>query len=209
MPAMLYVALNDKGSSAGTDSGAAARPRDDAATDPTLRPDEPRTPKQDAKRQAKKSLAGSDRNFIVHVGNDSQSAEQAALYVASKTLNHELRAYAAKMGDERGTANQKLRELALKYRIEVPPDPQGKLRDKLDHLRTLKGTEMEKYFLQVFGVQANLDSIAMFEREANHGDGDDLRDFASDNLPMLRNHYDRARALQHKYGFPRTDTLKM
>lgn len=154
----------------------------------------------DAKKEATASLAGNDRNFIQRIGNDGQSDEQAALYVANKTLNSEIRGYAAEMGRDHGKANQQLRKLAARRSIDIPGDPDGLLSVRLDRLRQMSGAQMEQAFLQDFGVQAHMDMIALFEVQAAQSQDKELQAFAAERLPILRQHYKRAVALQEKHA---------
>lgn len=154
----------------------------------------------DAKKEATASLAGNDRNFIQRIGNDGQADEQAALYVANKTLDSEIRGYAAKMGRDHGKANQQLRKLAARRGIDIPGDPEGLLSVRLDRLRQMSGPQMEQAFLQDFGVQAHMDMIALFEVQASQSQDKELQAFAADRLPVLRQHYKEAVALQEKHA---------
>lgn len=153
----------------------------------------------EAKKEATSSLAGNDLNFIQRVANDGQSEEQAALYVASKTTNSEVRNYAAQMGRDHGKANQQLRKIAATRKVETPSDPSGQLREKLDRLRQLSGPEMEQAFLKDFGVQAHRDSIALFETQAAQSTDKELKEFAAKQLPVLRRHYEEGKALLRTY----------
>jgi putative membrane protein len=159
-----------------------------------------------AKAKASASLAGNDRNFIQRVGSDAQSEEQAALYVASKTRSNDIRGYAAKMGEERGNTSQQLRKLATDKGIELPSEPTGQLHAKLDRLRKLTGIQMERAFLQDFAVQANMDAVALFEVQASQTQDAELKEFATKQLPQLRERYNEGKALQMKYA-PMTTQL--
>jgi putative membrane protein len=140
------------------------------------------------------------RNFIVRASNDGAAEEQAALYVASKTTNNDIRNYAAQLGRDHGKANQQLRKIAAKRGIDTPSDPEGVLRDKLDRLRQMdKGPQLDQTFLQEFGVTAHADAIALFEQQAGNGEDQELKKFAGKVLPKLRNHYSQAKELQQKH----------
>lgn len=154
----------------------------------------------EAKKEATASLSGHERNFIQRIGNDGQAEEQAALYVANKTLNSEIRAYAAEIGRDHGKANQQLRKRAAQRGIEIPADPDGILGTRLGRLRQMSGTQMERAFLEDFGVQAHMDMIALFEVQASQSRDSELQAFAAERLPALRRHYQAAIALQEKYA---------
>lgn len=182
---------------AALDMAPAARPRaNDSDADAKARKSEAET---EAKKEATANLAGNDRNFIQRIGNDGQSDEQAALYVANKTLNSEIRSYAAKVGRDHGKANQQLRKQAAQRGIEIPADPEGILSARLDRLRQIAGVQMDRTFLQDFGVQAHMDMIALFEVQASQSQDKELRAFAAERLPVLRQHYKEAVALQEKH----------
>jgi putative membrane protein len=139
------------------------------------------------------------RNFILRAINDGEAEEQAALYVASKTKNAEIRTYAAKVGQAHGKANEQLRKLAAKRGINTPSDPEGITRNKLDRLRGMtQGAELDRTFLQEFGIDAHADSIALFEQQASQGEDAELKKFAAQVLPKLRDHYSQAKDLQQK-----------
>lgn len=162
----------------------------------------------EAKKEATASLSGNDRNFIQRIGNDGQSAEQAALYVANKTLESEIRGYAAEVGRDHGKANLQLRKMAARRGIETPSDPDGILSTRLDRLRQMSGTQMERAFLEDFGVQAHMDLIALFEVQASQSQDRELKAFAAERLPALRKHYKKAVDLQERYA-PAKDPQEM
>lgn len=162
-----------------------------------------------ARKEATASLTGNDLSFIQRIANDGQSVEQAALYVASKTTNSEIRSYAALMGKEHGQANQQLRELAARRHIETPADPVGLLHKKLDRLRQLSGPKMDQAFLMNFGVQAHMDLIALFEVQAVQSSDPDLKAFAAKQLPRLRKHYEQGKALQDENAQAGSDRISM
>ena len=181
-PALRYAAL-----------GAEPRPLSKPTNDG--RPDA----KSESRQEAAASIAGHDLNFIQRFSNDGQATEQAALYVASKTGNTELRDYAARMGQELGKANAQLRKIAARRSIETPADPVGVLREKLDQLRQLSGLQMDQAFLRDFGTGASKDSIALLEEQASQSGDKELRAFVAKQLPQVRQHYKRAKALQETY----------
>lgn len=153
----------------------------------------------ESKRNADASPPGKDLNFLQRIGNDAQSEEQAALYVASKTTNSDVRDYAAQVGRDHGKASQELRKLAAKRGMEIPSDPVGQLRQKLDRLRQLSGAQMDKAYLQDFAVQAHMESIALFESQEAQGQDKELKSFAAKQLPRLRKYYERGKALEANY----------
>ena len=154
------------------------------------------------------SLTGNDLGFLQRIGNDTQSVEQAALYVAGKTKNNDVRNYAAKVGRDHGKASEQLRKFAAKRKIEIPSEPVGQLHEKLERLRQLTGAQMDQAFLRDFAVQAHMDLITLFELQANQSGDKDLREFAIKRLTPLHEHYQQGKALQEKYT-PLTAKLHM
>lgn len=153
-----------------------------------------------SKREAKGSLSGNDIGFIQRTGNDAQSVEQAALYVASKTKLNDVRNYAAKVGRDHGKANEQLRKFAAKRGIEIPSEPVGQLHEKLNQLRQLSGAKMEQAFLRDFAVQAHMDLITMFELQADQSGDKELREFAGKRLAPLHEFYQQGKTLHDKYA---------
>lgn len=155
-----------------------------------------KTPEDNAAKAAAEEPVDA-RNFILRAINDGQASEQAALYVASKTTNNDVRSYAALMGQEQGKDNEQLRRIAAKRGIETPNDPESATRQQLDQLREMgKGAQLDQAFLQQFGIDAQASAIALFERQAGQGEDKELKQYAAQVLPKLRSYYRQAKALQ-------------
>jgi hypothetical protein len=67
---------------------------------------------------------------------------------------------------------------------------------------------MERAFLQDFGVQANMDAIALFELQASQAQDPELKEFATKQLPQLRERYNEGKILLQKYA-PMTTQLDL
>jgi len=72
--------------------------------------------------------------------------------------------------------------------MALPSGPEGKDRRDLDRLKSLSGSELDRAYLDSFGVPAHRKTIALFERESRNGQDQELKQFAAQTLPKLREH---------------------
>jgi lipid-binding SYLF domain-containing protein len=66
---------------------------------------------------------------------------------------------------------------------------------KLALLRAMEGAEFDNEFLREFGIRAHQHAIGLFEGQQRHGNDPQLRRFAAETLPQLREHLAGAQRL--------------
>jgi predicted outer membrane protein len=76
---------------------------------------------------------------------------------------------------------------------------QGKHRESMEKLSKLSGPEFDREYMRQ-QLKAHEKAISLFEREANSGKDPELKAFASNTLPALREHQQLARDTASKVG---------
>jgi putative membrane protein len=82
--------------------------------------------------------------------------------------------------------------------VQPPQQLDATHRAALDKLNGVEGAAFERMY-KADQVKGHREAIAMFERYAQRGDNPDLKKWAADTLPTLRQH------LQHAQALPRSD----
>lgn len=150
--------------------------------------------------QMSKRPQGIDAEFVDKAGFAGKSEMQASQLALEKASSPEVRAFAKRMVDDHGRVAARLRGLGVRKGLPVQTvqivDPD------VEALRRVAGRDFDVAYLAVAGPEAHRKAVRVFEDEARNGHDADLRAFATDTLPLLRQHLAAAQALARKLGAP-------
>lgn len=141
-------------------------------------------------------VAGAERAFVADAAASGLAEVEAARLVATRTNNPQIKEYAERMEREHRAANEELQRMAMAKGIDLPANPEGAPRERLNRLNGVTGAELERTYMQEFGIDAHQQAIELFERQARDGQDPELRTYAERTLPTLREHLHLARQLQ-------------
>jgi len=138
----------------------------------------------------------SDQDFVNAAAQAGIAEVEASKLALDKSKDEAVRKFAQRMVDDHTKANEKLKAIAQSKNLKVATWPSKKQQKKIDSLRKVSGGEFDERYAEFFGVPAHKEAINLFEREAKSGNDKDLRQFAQDTLPTLREHLQMAQGLQ-------------
>jgi putative membrane protein len=100
------------------------------------------------------------------------------------------------MANDHSKTSDDLKELIEdeEIKVELPSKLDDEHQAKLDKLKGLSGTRFDKEYVQT-QIDAHQKAVALFEGYAAAGDNDDLKKWAGDTLPTLREHLKEAQNL--------------
>ncbi|MCY0853292.1 DUF4142 domain-containing protein [Cupriavidus sp. D39] len=136
------------------------------------------------------ALSTDDLRFIDEVALTETMEIQAAEMALELSGDPTILAYARLMlKDHRALAA----DLDRVARAEgITPDTRLPEAPEIARLRHLKGAEFDRVYLQVVAVDAHRQAVTLFQRQASQGTSPKLRAFAMRNMPMLKQHLERA-----------------
>ncbi|WP_423760134.1 DUF4142 domain-containing protein [Burkholderia sp. NLJ2] len=141
-----------------------------------------------------------DVEFVDQAGLAGKSVMQASRLALEKSTSSDVRAFAKRMVDDQGKANDRLHQLAARKGV---PMPAARIVDPdVDVLHDMSGRDFDAAYVAAVGPDAQRNAIRLFEDEARAGRDPDLRAFAEATLPVLRHHLTMAQALARKVGAP-------
>lgn len=146
-------------------------------------------------------LDSGDRDFLESAAQASHLEVQASRLALEKTRNADLKAFAQKMIDEHGKAGQQLAALAHGKGYDVPTEPSLTQKARLKALG-LRDEGFDKAYAEEIGVGAHEDAVALFEKASNDVKDPDIRQFAIQTLPTLRQHLRMAGTLKQGMDKP-------
>lgn len=141
-------------------------------------------------------VAGADRAFLAEAASNGLAEVAASRLVASRTGDQNIRALAQQLERDHVSANAELQRVAAQKGLALPAAPAGEPAQMLARLGKLSGRELNRAFIEDFGIRAHQLAIGLFERQAREGQDPDLKALAERTLPRLREHLAMARQMQ-------------
>jgi putative membrane protein len=92
-------------------------------------------------------------------------------------------------------ANTELKAVASAKNLTVSPSPMEKHQKHIDELKTKKGAEFDKAYVEMM-VDDHKEDIGKFEDEANKGNDAEVKAFAAKTLPVLKKHLEHIQKIQ-------------
>jgi putative membrane protein len=109
--------------------------------------------------------------------------------------NEQVVQFGERMVADHGQANEKLKAIAEQKGIELPQELSADAQQKYEELQQLSDAEFDEAYMDEM-VQDHEKDVAAFEKQAQSGQDPDLRTFAEETLPTLREHLELAKETQ-------------
>ena len=140
----------------------------------------------------------SAKSFIKQAFRDNQEEIDLANVGAMKAQNAELKSFCQQLQQDHTKANQELQPIAAKYGVT---EEQSKLRqhevNKFE--KETAGPEFDKKFVTEM-LEDHQKDINKFEKEANKLQEADVKQYAENMLPKLREHLQKAETIARAVG---------
>jgi predicted outer membrane protein/sporulation protein YlmC with PRC-barrel domain len=164
------------------------------ATSPT------QTPSQQAQNQSGPISA---TDFVTKAAIGNMFEVESSKVALEKTQNEKIRPFARRMVQDHTAAGDKLKAAA---QSNVPTQLDQQHTQMLNELRGLSGQNFERRYVQM-QVSGHRDAVSLFDRYTQQGDNQQLKQFAQQTLPTLRDHLKSIEEIQ-KSTFPNDQTAQ-
>jgi putative membrane protein len=101
--------------------------------------------------------------------------------------SQEIKDFGAKMVSDHGKANDALKAVASKDNLTIPDKPNSEQQELIDKLTKETGKEFDTTYVHAM-VKAHIADKALFTEEIDNAKNPDLKQFASDTLPIIKEH---------------------
>jgi putative membrane protein len=129
----------------------------------------------------------SDAMFAREAATANMTEIELGRLAVQKSSNDKLKEFGQRMINDHTKANDNLKSIATKDSINLPADLDAKHRALVNRFSNMSGTEFDRMYASTM-VSDHESAVALFGKEADHGSNPDLKAFASDTLPTLREH---------------------
>jgi putative membrane protein len=147
---------------------------------------------------AKKSAgtrAVADNTFAKKAAEGGLTEVELGKLATEKASNPDVKAFGQRMVDDHSKANDQLKGIAGQQNITLPTDLNAKHKAERDRLSKLSGEAFDHAYINHMVLDHKKD-IAEFQKEANSGKNDAIKNFASQTLPTLQDHLKQAQDAQ-------------
>ena len=149
------------------------------------------------------ALAQQDADFAKDAAIGGKFEVEMGKTAQSKGKSQDVKDFGKKMVDDHTKANDKLAAVAKDLKITLPSALDQQHKDTADRLSKLSGDQFDREYAATM-VKAHGEDLAAFEKEISTGQNAQLKQFASDTVPMIKQHQTMAKDMQTKLGPPAT-----
>ena len=141
-----------------------------------------------------------DSDFLAKATEGGLKEVELGKLASQKASNADVKAFANRMVEDHGKTNAELARIAG---ANAPKPPADRLAPPAK-LTTATGAEFDRAYMAEM-VMAHQNTVALFEKQSRDGQDEALKRFVTEKLPTVRDHLEKARALQAKVGMPTTE----
>ena len=146
--------------------------------------------------QAGEKLSRHDRSFISQATNGGRVEIELSRIALQGSATPAIKAYARQIVEDHEKAGKELDMIASKLGA-TPPKPNLDKQGDMRRFAELSGDKLDHAYIERM-VRDHKGAIALFEMQAKKGDAQELKAFAGDTLPTLKEHLKMAMALAEK-----------
>ncbi len=136
----------------------------------------------------------SDKEFIAKALEDGVAEVKMGQLAERLASSDKVKQFAQKMVTDHTSANKKLMELARAQKLAVVADLKKDALAVYNRMSKLDRAEFDKAYMKHM-VEDHKKAVDLFERMEKNATDADLKKFASDTLPTLRQHLKMAREI--------------
>jgi putative membrane protein len=138
--------------------------------------------------------ASVDANFVKKVADANMTEIQLAKIALDNSEKQDVKDFANRMIADHGKAQDELKSIAEKMNVPIPEKVSAQHQQTIDRLSKLKGEAFDKAYAKAM-VDDHTKVVAMFEKTEGKLQNPDLKKFAQDTLPTLKEHLELAKKL--------------
>jgi putative membrane protein len=138
--------------------------------------------------------AMTDEAFAKEAASGGMAEVKLGKLALDQGSSEAVKSFGTRMVAEHTKAADQLKEAAAQEHLALPADLSSKDQAVYDRISKLNGADFDRAYAQDMVKDHQLD-LQAFQREANHGNNGTMREFASQNVPMIQQHLEQAKKL--------------
>ena len=146
---------------------------------------------------ASAAQAPTTEDFVKTVAISDMFEIQSGQLAAEKAETDDVQSFGKQMADDHTETSDDLKELSEDedLKVELPSKLDDEHQAKLDKLKSHSGNQFDKEYVRM-QIDAHQKAVALFESYAAAGENNNLKKWAGDTLPTLKEHLKEAQNLR-------------
>lgn len=136
-----------------------------------------------------------DQDFLTSAANSNQFEIALGTQAVKQSENEDIKRYGQMLIDDHTKVLEELKEAAVAKKLEVPEAMEEREASMLKSMSQLSGAAFDRVFKEI-AINTHEYAIALFEKAAHTLNDTEFRTWASQKIPSLKNHLERAKALE-------------
>jgi putative membrane protein len=142
---------------------------------------------------------GDDASFVKAASAGGQMEVTLGQFAAEHAANRDVKKFGERMVTDHTQANKQLQALAEKKGLKLATQLPKKEQSMCDELMKLKGADFDRAYMKMMVTDHETD-IKEFENQAKSGSDADIKAFATQTLPTLKEHLKLAKSVSDGLG---------
>jgi putative membrane protein len=139
----------------------------------------------------------SDQHFMREAAQGGMAEVELGHLAADKASNAEVKEFAQRMVKDHSQANDQLKQIASQKGVTLPTSLSAKDQATKNKLSKLSGDAFDQAYMSDM-LKDHKTDIAAFQKETTNGKDPDVKQFASQTLPTLKDHLKHAQSVSPK-----------
>jgi putative membrane protein len=139
----------------------------------------------------------SDQHFMKEAAEGGMAEVEFGQLAADKASSQDVKDFAQRMVKDHTQANDQLKQIAVQKNVTLPASPSAKDEMTKKKLSNMSGDAFDKAYMADM-VKDHKKDIAAFQKETSSGQDPDVKQFASQTLPTLKDHLKQAESVSPK-----------
>lgn len=135
-----------------------------------------------------------DEEFVAKAAQCGMAEVKLGQMATERAANADVKKFGQRMVDDHTKANKELVRVADQKKIVVPSELDKKHQGVIDELAKLKGADFDRVYLQHM-VKGHTEAVQLFENQAKNGRDAELKTFAANTLPTIKEHLEHVKKL--------------
>lgn len=135
-----------------------------------------------------------NQEFVSKAYAGNLAEVQMAEMVQSKATNKQVKDFAKQLKDDHTKANQELKSLAQKKNIKLSDTLSSDKKNMLTEMKSMSATDLEESFMDMMEKE-HQSAVKLYQKAVQDITDQDLNKYASNTLPTLKNHLDKAKKI--------------
>lgn len=140
-----------------------------------------------------------DKKFVKEAALGGMTEVEVGKLAQEKSSSEAIKEFGKKLEQDHTKANTQLKQAAAQDGLPVPDSLDSKHQKTVDKLSKLSGEAFDKAFIKN-AVKDHQKDIKEFQNEAQNGTHANIKNFASQAVPVLESHLSMAKSLKQSNG---------